>query len=359
MKEFLIIYFPIYFLAALMIIPYAFKTDILERRSGAYDTTLLLILALVLIVLFGFRDYEIGTDTLHYVKAFNQIQFSQNLQEAINTRTAFSSKDPFFNLFTYYIGSVFGLRGYFVVLSILYVVPIIISVFLLTKTHRSLMFLCFMGLIAFPNMGINIVRSAVSLSLGLLALTLFLRDFNRMGVFFMFFSLSFHLSSLLIFVAAATTLFRIPIQYYVVGLSLCTALAVGGINLTKLPTVGELIMAQDRLSGYISGDRVVGALSPFVVLFYFLPLFLGLFCHFKLKDMKYEIALKVFITLTGFYFLTLGLNDSYRFGFIASIFVPVIICYPTLNYRFAKGVNFIPVALVVLFVGILAYYRTA
>src|SRR5690554_1391591 len=188
MKEFLAIYFPFYFLAALLTVPYSFKADILEKRNEAYDQVLMFLLGAVLVILFGFRDYDIGTDTSYYVKAFNQIQFAENFDEALNTRTAFSSKDPFFNVFTFYIGNIFGIRGYFVILSILYVVPIMISVFLLTRTHRSLMFLCFMGLIAFPNLGVNIVRSAVSLSLGLLALTVFLRGHKRTGLVIMVFS---------------------------------------------------------------------------------------------------------------------------------------------------------------------------
>ncbi|WPR77825.1 EpsG family protein [Algoriphagus sp. NG3] len=359
MKEFLSYYFPVYFATALLVVPYTFKVDILDKRDAGYDFLLAILVSFLLMLVFGLRDYSVGTDTQHYVDAFRQIQFAEGFKEAWNTRTAFSSKDPFFNIFTYYVGNLVGMRGYFIVLSILYVVPITLSVFSLTRTNRSLMLLCFMGLIAFPNLGVNIVRSAVSLSMGVLALTFFFEKRKSLALLMALLSLSFHFSSLLLYVAAGLSLLRIHISIYLLGLLLCSALAFLGMGIEHLPIVGELILAQDRLSGYITGERVSGGFSAFIILFYYSTIGLGVFFSNKIKDEVYLNYLKVYITLSAFYFLTFNLNDSYRFGFISSIITPIIVCYPILNYKISKGAHFIVVGSFVLFLGLLAFYRTA
>lgn len=359
MSEFLAIYFPFYFLSVLLAIPSVFKREILGEYSPGYDKILSIIIAVFCILLFGFRDFEMGTDTKHYIDAFNQIQFANNFKEALNVRTAFSSKDPFFNVFTYYTGKWLGLRGYFVVLALLFVVPIWVAVFQLTKTHRALMLVCFMGLIAFPNMGANIVRSAASVSFCILSLTMFIKRNWVKGFFFFVLSISFHFSTILIFIVALLVLIPIPFWIYILGLLVLTILSFRGYGLVDLPIIGELISLQDRLSGYISGTRVTGSLSPFIILFYYGTLIYSLYLKRKLEDPTYETFVKIFIVLTGFYFMTFGLNDSYRFGFFPAVFAPLLICYPVLNYKFEKNIYFILTGFMVLFLGLLSYYRTS
>jgi hypothetical protein len=358
MSEFLSIYFPFYFMSVFLAIPPVFKREILGGYSPGYDKILSLVIAIFCIILFGFRDFEMGTDTKHYIESFNQIQFASNFKEALNARTAFSSKDPFFNVFTYYTGKWLGLRGYFIVLAVLFVIPIWVSVFQLTKTHRSLILVCFMGLIAFPNMGVNIVRSAASISFCLLSLTMFSKMKWIKGILFFFISIAFHFSTILIFIVGLLILIPFPFWLYITGLFILTILSYKGYGLIDLPIIGELLLLQDRLSGYISGTRVTGSLSPFIILFFYGSLMYSLYFKPIIEDLSYDRFIKIFIVLTGFYFMTFGLNDSYRFGFFPAIFVPILICYPILNYKFEKNIYFIMTGVMVLFLGLLSFYRT-
>lgn len=359
MSEFLTVYFPFYFIALILTVPSVVNKDLFEDTNPAYDTILAFFLALGCIILFGFRSYEMGTDTKNYISAFNQIQFAENYNQALITRTAFSAKDPFFNVFTYYIGNWFGLRGYFVVLAIFYVVPIYLSVFYLTKTDRALMFLCFMSLIAFPNMGANIVRSAVSVSCCIFSLTLFYNRKLIAGTIFFFLSVAFHFSTILMFFAGLVALLPIPFFLYLLGLFILTILSAMGLGLINLPVIGDFILAYDRLSGYISGERVTGSLSPFILIFYFGVLLYACFYKYRIKEVAFDRFINMFIILTAFYFVTFGLNDSYRFGFFPSMLAPILICYPTSNYRFKNNYSYILMGFMVFFLGILTYYRTS
>jgi hypothetical protein len=338
---------------------YALKSDFLKERNDILDLFFLVLISFISIILFGSRGYDVGTDTPHYIQDFNRLMTASSFFEALNTKTSYSTKDPFFNILTFYSGKLLGLRGYFYLLAILFVIPFAISVTKISKANRSVLMLGFLGLIAFPNMGINILRSGLSLSFALLAITLFLEKKYFSSTIIAIFSFLFHFSSILIIVAFLITFIKLPLALFLIAVTISLGISYGGFGIENLPIIGDFILTADRLSGYISGERgPESQLSVFIITLYIGSLVFGVNQYQKLEDHTYLRLIKVYCILTSFYLLTFNLSFSYRFGFIASVFIPIIISYPFLNYRTKIPYQFLLAFGLIGLIGLLSIYRT-
>lgn len=329
MDQFLPIYLLYYVTVLPFVILFAVHADTSRRYNVILDTAFLWIASLVLIYLFGSRDYDVGTDTFRYYDSYTYMMRQTTLKAAMETPHI--GRDPIFNLTIYGLSKFLSVREYFYLVAAVCVLPITVGICILTRRNRLLLFFGFLSLFIFPNLGINIVRNGMSLAFLVLAAIYYFQDNKRGMVISMVISLLFHASTFLVIVAIIGARYIKHYTVICILFLLTAALGVVGIGVQHMPVLGSYIGAIDRLSAYLQGDEGIARLPLTTFGMLTLTSIYHLIMSRQLKDPKYLFIGKVFLLVTSIYFFTSTLSYAYRLAIYAWIFEPVLLAYPLLR----------------------------
>lgn len=336
MEEFLYNYNVIYFtylFFILLSVTFFQKTKL--KRS--FDSLITILFALIVIILFGYREFYIGTDTANYLRDFRFIKYQPTLGDALNVIR--QGSDPFFTTITYFFSLFFDERAYIVVLGGLFILLILLFIFKLTNENRAVLFLCFLSLYMFKYLAINVIRSGLAISLCLLAMFYYWKSRSLIkSTIFSLLAILLHISSGL-FIFSMIIAKNIKNKWVIILIfAFSSLLAIRGYGLNNLPVIGEKVVLFDRMSSYVQDDRGYKIGFSWVYWFYNTIVFgASIFINLKIKDVFYTRLIGLFSILSSFYFLSFNIAFNDRIGVFSWILIPVLISYPFISIRWMRG----------------------
>lgn len=312
------------------------KDILLHNKLGQY----LVVLPLVsLILLVGFREYNVGTDTgnYYYTLWLNNPEISFGGEFLFNLIAIFLRYFDF--SYFYFLFSV----------SFLFFIFIYKALRNFTEVYKSnllITFFSYMSFFFFLSMSINIIRQGVSLAILLFAYSLWLKKKNNLKIYFLLLiALAFHLTSIipiLIFLASffinksKITYFLITIYFLAIIVSYTNY---GFLNLS--PIFLEFL-GEDKRVGYFTDDDYgysIGFKPQFVVFNTFF-LFTSLYVKKKLSNdylvSQYNLLISYYIIASVIFFMAFQLPFSDRWGLFSWFIIPFLIS-PLFYSPFIKG----------------------
>lgn len=271
------------------------------------------------ILLFGFRDYSIGADTLVYKLIYESFIFFHDKK---NT-------DIGFEIYMYVFSWV-GFRGFLLACAVAYILPLGVLFNKITK-YRLYLFFGLISLFSFYSLGINILRQGIAISLSMLALYFYINQFKKKAFLFFILGFSFHSSVVLIPLFSWFAKHFLNLKKSLFIFIITSFLSVIGEKIialfSKLPFFDSLY--KNRLSIYSEGISDTFYQVGFRLDFYLFNLFfilLGLFFIKKLKftDEKYVFIYKVYVLLSSVFILFFNLPYSDRTGVLSWMLIPYI-----------------------------------
>lgn len=286
-------------------------------------------------LIFGLRDYSVGTDTHRYVKGFLEIE----------------TKDSFFDLLNkfgvdvgiYWLGYIikFFTTNPSVFLSV--VAILFVSVFVLAnyrlleenKYYAIVLVACFFF---FYAMGLNILKSGLAVSFCLLSLSL--KGWKK--YLFLGLALLFHITAV-VFILGLFVVRHVGKTHHYATLWICSIiiafLGLGWIdllpgaiknNVMELLRLGEVNQYLLREYDYDTGFRYdfLGFSAAFLV-----------FPYFYLRnysDKHYEQILKLYLLLNSLFILSFFIPFSNRVGFLSWILLPYLVGLPITKINYFK-----------------------
>ncbi|TCB80444.1 EpsG family protein [Acinetobacter sp. ANC 4173] len=327
---FLNLYNLIYFITACLVVASVLSSEIkkdviLQNKLGQY----LVIFPLIsLILLVGFRAYDVGTDTGNYLN----ILWYETLEIDFNGDFLFgliASVLRFFDLnfscflllisFLFYIFTYKSLKNY----SDIYESNVLIS------------FFACMSFFFYLSMSINVIRQGVSLSILLFAYSLWVSKKNNIIIlFFILLSLAFHLTSIipiLIFISSVAINKYRTLNLLILIYFISVILSYFNYGFLNFSSLFLDFLGDDRHAGYFSEDSteyIIGFKPQFVIFNTFF-LLVALHIKNKLSDShllsQYNILVCYYIVASITMFMAFQLPFSDRWGLFSWCVIPLLI----------------------------------
>lgn len=315
------------------------RHDLLVQNKLANYLVILPLLGLIVIT--GFRAYDVGTDTGNYYEflwlADQKFKFSGEflfllISKILHYYDLSYSSFLLFIAFLFF-GFIYKASKHY---SELYRANILMTVF------------SFMSFFFFSNMSINIIRQGLSLAILLYALTLLLQKDNKLKIaIYCLIALACHTTSvipvLLILVSYYLSSKSEKLIYFLVLLYFLIAiLAFFNIGLLNISPLLLQVLGNEGRSSYITsdaGDYVVGFKAQF---FAFNTFFLCIALYIRkritensLKN-QYNVILIYYIMASWLLFLAFQIPFSDRWGLFSWVIVPFLIT-PLFYSPYLKG----------------------
>jgi len=315
MTEFIVKYATIYVL--LFLAGFSFVLSPKTVKTNKFNNQLIIFFSLLLFFLFASRSFHVGTDTLGYVSAFE--------------RGIFHPYDIGFRLFLellHFFSS--SRRFYLYVISLAFMLPICLFFYKVRYENKFIMFFIFVNLFSFVNMGINIIRQGIAVSIFLLAIYYFGKAKTRTVVLLFFLSFSFHYAMIVPIILYLISInFRsimIPFLCFVLSIVLAIFAFDFLSFLKSIPILGSWSILVERIEviaqaeGYRTGFRV----DFFVFNLFFVVLGLISYRNAIKLIPQYRIYLSYFLFSSAYFFLMFWVPFSDRFGIFSWIFIPFV-----------------------------------
>ena len=312
------------------------KDNLLQDKIGKY---LVIFPLLSLIILTGFRDYDVGTDTENY---YNYLWLGQSEVRFNN--------EFLFDLIASLLKEI-GLNysWFLFLISCLFYYFFYKSLKNYANYYKINLFFIFFACISFfffLSMSSNVIRQGVSLAILLFAYSLLLKEKeNKRILFLVLFSLAFHSTSIIPFLIFLFSLFfyRINKNYLFILLYFISIfLSYFNFGLSNFSSVVLNFLGDDRRSSYFSGesyDYEVGFKLQFV-LFNTFFLLISLYVKNRLVNpvikKNYSILVLYYIISSIFLFMAFQLPFSDRWGLFSWIAIPFLIS-PLFYSPYIKG----------------------
>lgn len=332
----------IYFCTACLVVMSALsmevKKDIFFQNRLSQYLVLLPLISLIFIV--GFREYNVGTDTLNYY----------NLLWVNNLEINFSGEFLFNLIALLFRGLDLGFNFFLLLISSFFYIFLYKSLKIYSEIYKSNLLISFFICISFfffLSTSINIIRQGLSLVFLMLAFSFWIkRGGGQKIIFLILFSLALHSTSLipvLIFLFCTFILKFKVIYLFILFYFVSILLAYLDFGLLNISPLFLEFLGQERRVGYLSDDGAefyeVGFKPQFVI---FNTLFLFLFLYirenildFYLKD-KYSILLGYYIISSIIFFMAFDIAFSDRWGLFSWLSIPFLVI-PLFYSPFVKG----------------------
>lgn len=306
-----------------------FEKNIKNRQRTRISMTLIFFFLLFFGLLFGSRNEDIGTDTPMYMWQYQNLFRFGAMEE---------TREP---LYRYLIISLRSIsenpRFFLYFMAFIYVY----TIFLFIKNYESSdkknninKFLFFISIISMPSFlsfGINIIRQGISIGFLLNALNSYNKKQYKWTLFFIFFSLNFHFTSLVPIILFSITKIlakvRINLLIYFAGIVLAY-FKVGILALIGyLPFLSQY---DPRFSAYITSDKNwdynVG-FKPQFVIFNTAFLIISLYIKNRIKRNNYEYdrLINYFCLSSFIFFMAFQIPYSDRWGIFSWCVIPLLL----------------------------------
>lgn len=307
------------------------KASMLINRGRSFN--LVYVYSFLFILIVGLRPISsVFGDTVNYAQTYDR--FSQ-IAERIS-----SSKDLLFYSLMWFCSQHMGVHGFFLIVEILYVVPIVIGCFRLLNRNADIGILFCFAAFSFFTYGVNGLRNGVALSLVFLALT-FLQGGLWEKIICAFLSLlgiAFHASAALPVICMVIAYFvKKPDFFFVFWLgSIIVSLLFGNSVEHFFASLGF----DNRLSDYLHPDieediyTVTGFRWDFI-LYSAMPIILGWYVVFKKRVLNstYLLLLGTYILANAFWIMVIRAEFSNRFAYLSWFLYPIVLAYPLLKLK--------------------------
>ena len=310
------IIFNISLVALLSIISNATKT-ILSCRIYSF---LIYAQSILVVLLLGLRAQDVGTDTISYYQIYDN--YTAGTYNII--------KDIGFYLFVKIV-SVFGKEYFLFFCAFLFVMPIAYVFTKKTSKGSYLAFVFFISSFYFINMGINVMRQGIAISLVILFFYFYLHKAKKISYILALLSILFHFSVLIVLVSFALAKFlslRSTIAIYIIAIAI-SFLGVGIIEyFTKIPILRDLFAyrVDSYLNSIDSTSYNVGFRYDFVIFnTFFLLIGLIINAYISIDNSKSSLLLKLYILLSSIFFLSFYIPFSDRVGVMSWVVIPFVL----------------------------------
>lgn len=310
-----------------------------SKDSLAYITVLL---AGVIILFLGLRPYSKDDmlffgDTWLYAHSYNML---------INGYTGFSDDSEWlWNNIAFFCKQLkFNENEYFLFIEAIYVIPMVISCFLLTRRNIWVSFLFCLVSFSFYAYGVNGIRNGAACSLLMLSLACFEKNIYRitLSILLAVAAYSIHNSTMLIIacVIVSTLLIKSPknaIAFW--AFSILISLLMGDVIGNFFEGIG---FGDDRTRYFkeASETEYAQAFSSTGFRFDFLlysamPVLLVGYLTIKrnFNDVKYNIIANTYILANSFWIMVIRSNFSNRFAYLSWFLYPIVVVYPLIRFN--------------------------
>ncbi|TGN26695.1 EpsG family protein [Empedobacter tilapiae] len=349
--KFTLIYLGLSFITFVLICEYIIK----NKSSNKIQNVFLILFAFIFIILIGTRDKIVGADSERTLIFFTGARVIKSLSELkdigiyIVSMLARSISDNYKTFFTFN--------------AILYIIPIIIGIFNLTKKNRLVFFFIIVSMFFFKTMGINTTRQGIAFSFFFLALTMFSKK-KWLSILF-FIVAFFNHASIIIPIAFYLLSTKIKNVNLVIGIYIiATVLSLLNFNLNsflgKIPIIN--ILVEERMDLYYKQEYQLVYQTGFRINFFTFNTIFAIIGYITLNNLKkkiehydeYKRYYVCFMLASSFFFLMFSAAFSDRFGFLSWIFIPFLLLPYTqtnkkIGYLNMFGIFFICIALFLIF----------
>ena len=331
-----LLYYPVYIYSLLFLtIGYTisiskYGTSLIQRNTNHLSVLVYILLFVVLVGLRPISGYYFG-DTANYAQSYNLfvngiLQYNPD------------SKEWFFNWLMYQCSQVMDVHGFFLLVEILYVSPVLWACKKLVPNHALLIFLVCMGAFSFFTYGTNGIRNGMACSLIIAALACVHGNLMQkvIGGGLAFLAFNIHRSTALPIVCILATFFvkdtRLILGWWIAAIFI--SLMVGGPIEAFFTGLGF----DDRLSSYATDDSADAMFSSTgfrwdFLLYSAMPILLGYYVVIKRKiwDKNYLFLLHTYILCNSFWVMMIRASYSNRFAYLSWFLYALVLIYPCLK----------------------------
>lgn len=306
------------------------NTTFIQQNS---NNNLFLIYFLLFTIFVGLRPisgYYFG-DTSNYALVYNN--FVSGVK-ALNME----SPEWVFEWMQYQCSKVMDVHGFFLLVEIFYVVPVLWACHRFVPNHYILMFLFCMGAFSFFSYGSNGIRNGMACSLVIAALACVhgnTWDKIIAGVLCLL-AFNIHRSTALPIICMMASFF-VKDTRYVMGwwlFSIVLSLVAGGSIEAFFTGLGF----DDRMQGYSSVNVDASMFSSIgfrwdFLLYSAMPIVLGYYVVFvrKVWDKNYLLLLNTYILSNSFWVMMIRASYSNRFAYLSWFMYALVLAYPCLK----------------------------
>lgn len=329
------LYQPIYLYSLLLLtLGYTFAISrygisFIQRNT---NQPLLLVYILLFTILTGLRPISVYFgDTVNYAQSYN---FFVNGILLYNP----DSSEWLFEWLMYQCSQGMDVHSFFLLIEILYVIPVLWACKKLVPNHALLMFLVCMGAFSFFTYGTNGIRNGMACSLIIAALACVHGNLMQkvIGGMLAFLAFNIHRSTALPIVCILATFFvkdtRLILGWWIASIFL--SLVVGGPIEAFFTGLGF----DDRLSSYATDDSADAMFSSTgfrwdFLLYSAMPILLGYYVVIKRKiwDKNYLLLLHTYILCNSFWVMMIRASYSNRFAYLSWFLYALVLIYPCLK----------------------------
>ena len=328
MDQFNLIYNFLLYSFAFVAIGYGLESDIWRNNRNTSGTVISVIFLCAMLVLFGLRDVEIGTDTEMYYwqyKMYQDIDLGTDfLIYYIFAFLNMFSKDPVL---------------FFILMAALYITTFGTALTRYAKLMVAsplLVVFSFAGFFFFQTMGINIIRQGVSMGFFLLGIIYYLENpqsFWRKGVLIpMLVAVGFHFTALvpIMFLLISVYFGRIKLWAYLALYAVTVVISAFNGSILIFKDLFNISALDERRSSYLDAAEFADLYSigfkPQFVAFntLFLIIFLLIRKYIFTSD-AYEKLLRYFLLCSSLFFMVFQLPYSDRWGVMSWVIIPFLL----------------------------------
>ncbi len=313
------------------------KGIILNKDTVTINATWGAIFTILLILYMGLRPVhpQFG-DTMNYATGFAEYA---------------ASKEPFtwkwegewlfynvMDLFAKYS----DIHMFFLLCATLYVGCLWLACVRIFKNYYYIPLLVIMGMFTFWQYGVNGIRNGLGASIFILAMTYV--NNPKMMITIALLGCGVHNSVLLMGAAATVAWFIKNSKIYLAGwiASVVVSYIAGGTIQTYLAEI-DFLGGDDRFSGYLTGDNMVGEIVQMSMVFRWdfliysaMGVAVGYYFIIKkgFKDEYYHWIFNTYLATNAFWVMIIRAAYSNRFAQISWFILPIVLVYPFFKKRF-------------------------
>lgn len=292
----------------------------------------MIVYCIAFIIIVGLRpvSFHFG-DTINYAHTYYGYQRGIILYNP-------NSSEWLFNWMMAKASLIMNVQGFFLIVEVLYVAPMLWACKRLFPKNVYLAMLFCLGAFSFFTYGTNGIRNGMACSLVLLALS-FITGTRReklIAGILCFCAFNVHHSTALPILCMIIACFykntRMIMCFWL--LSIVISLLAGGIVENFFARLGF----DDRLGGYINSHQYDDSFSRIgfrwdFLLYSVMPIWLGWYIVIKKKiaNQNYQLLLNIYILCNAFWVMLIRSSFSNRFAYLSWFMYPLVLAYPLLS----------------------------
>lgn len=245
-----------------------------------------------------------------------------------------------FQWLQYNCSKVMDVHGFFLLVEVLYVIPVLWACWKLIPNHSVLMFIACMGAFSFFSYGVNGIRNGMACSLIIMAMICANRNllYKIIGILLAFLAFNIHRSTALPIICILGSFF-VKDTRYIMGFwiaSIFISLVAGGTVESFFTGLGF----DDRMSEYSSQNAADAAMFSSTgfrwdfLLYSAMPIVLGYYVVFvrQVWDKNYLLLLNTYTLCNSFWVMMIRASYSNRFAYLSWFLYALVLIYPCLKF---------------------------